>query len=241
SLGLLAFCALLVEGAIGDWSAVYLRDSLGTSAAIAAMGFAAFSLAMALGRLAGDALARRLGGPRLLRVSGSLAAVGLSVALVVGQPSIAVLGFGLVGLGMANLIPVLFSAAGRTGAHAGTAIAAVATAGYLGYLAGPPLIGLAADAAGLPPAPRLRSPPRAAPPAPLCARGAPRARPGGVCGAGGLTRRAGHLAPPAWSDALLASRAVPPRGSRAAGSRAVSTGGVPGVHGPLREYYVVVE
>src|SRR5215475_3295206 len=143
SLGLLAFCALLVEGAIGDWSAVYLRDSLGTSAAIAAMGFAAFSLAMALGRLAGDALARRLGGPRLLRVSGSLAAVGLSVALVVGQPSIAVLGFGLVGLGMANLIPVLFSAAGRTGAHAGTAI-------YLGYLAGPPLIGLAADAAGLP-------------------------------------------------------------------------------------------
>src|SRR5215468_2994986 len=67
SLGLLAFCALLVEGAIGDWSAVYLRDSLGTSAAIAAMGFAAFSLAMALGRLAGDALARRLGGPRLLR------------------------------------------------------------------------------------------------------------------------------------------------------------------------------
>ncbi len=150
SLGLLAFCALLAEGAMGDWSAVYLRDSLGTSAAIAAMGFAAFSLAMALGRLVGDALARRLGGPRLLRVSGSLAAVGLSVALLVGQPGIALLGFGLVGLGVANLIPVLFSAAGRTGADAGTAIAAVATTGYLGYLAGPPLIGFAADAAGLP-------------------------------------------------------------------------------------------
>src|SRR5262244_2376622 len=149
-LGLLAFCALLAEGAMGDWSAVYLRDSLGTSAAIAAMGFAAFSFAMALGRLVGDALARRLGSPRLLRVSGSLAAVGLSVALVVGQPSIAVLGFGLVGLGMANLTPVLFSAAGRTGPPAGTAIAAVPPAGYLGYLAGPPLIGLAADAAGLP-------------------------------------------------------------------------------------------
>src|SRR5215470_4806365 len=149
-LGLLAFCALLAEGAMGDWSAVYLRDSLGTSAAIAAMGFAAFSLAMALGRLVGDALARRLGGARLLRVSGSLAAVGLSIALVVGQPGIALLGFGLVGLGLANLIPVIFSAAGRTGARTGTAIAAVATAGYLGYLAGPPLIGLAADAAGLP-------------------------------------------------------------------------------------------
>ena len=149
-LGLLAFCALLSEGAMGDWGAVYLRDSLGTSAALAAMGFAAFSLAMALGRLVGDALARRLGGPCLMRVSGSLAAVGLSVALLVRQPGIALLGFGLVGLGVANLIPVLFSAAGRTGADAGTAIAAVATTGYLGYLAGPPLIGLAADAAGLP-------------------------------------------------------------------------------------------
>jgi len=149
-LGLLAFCALLAEGAMGDWSAVYLRDSLGTPAATAAMGFAAFSLAMALGRLVGDALARRLGGPRLLRVSGSLAAAGLSIALLVGQPGVALLGFGLVGLGVANLIPVLFSAAGRTGADAGTAIAAVATTGYLGYLAGPPLIGLAADAAGLP-------------------------------------------------------------------------------------------
>jgi len=149
-LGLLAFCALLAEGAMGDWTAVYLRDSLGTSAASAAMGFAAFSLAMALGRLVGDALARRLGGPRLLRISGSLAASGLSIALLVGQPAVALFGFGLVGLGVANLIPVLFSAAGRTGPDTGTAIAAVATTGYLGYLAGPPLIGLAADAAGLP-------------------------------------------------------------------------------------------
>lgn len=150
-LGLLAFCALVAEGAVGDWSAVYLRDSLRATPATAAMGFATFSLAMALGRFAGDRLARRLGPRLLVRLSGTLAAGGLALSLLVGKPAVALLGFGLVGLGVANFIPILFSAAGRTqGVQAGTAIAAVATTGYTGYLAGPPLIGLMADAAGLP-------------------------------------------------------------------------------------------
>ena len=150
-LGLLTFCALLAEGAMGDWSAVYLRDSLGTTPAIAATGFAAFSLAMALGRLVGDRLAQHVGTAQLLRLSGALAGGGLAMSLLVGHPAIALLGFGLVGLGMANLIPILFSAAGRTqGILTGTALAAVATTGYFGFLAGPPLIGLAAEAAGLP-------------------------------------------------------------------------------------------
>jgi MFS family permease len=150
-LGLLTFCALLAEGAMGDWSAVYLRDSLGATPATAAVGFAAFSLAMAVGRLAGDRLAQRLGAARLLRLSGALAAGGLATSLLFGQTAVALLGFGLVGLGVANLIPVLFSAAGRMrGIQTGTALAAVATTGYFGYLAGPPLIGLAARAAGLP-------------------------------------------------------------------------------------------
>src|SRR5262249_53372160 len=78
-LGLLTFCALLAGGAIGDWSAVYLRDSLGAPPATAAAGFAAFSLAMALGRLLGDRLARRVGGARLLRLSSTLAAGGLAM------------------------------------------------------------------------------------------------------------------------------------------------------------------
>lgn len=150
-LGLLTFCALLAEGAVGDWSAVYLRDSLGASPAMAATGFAAFCLTMALGRLGGDRLARRLGPVRLLRLSGTVAGGGLAMSLLVGHPAAALLGFGLVGLGIANLIPILFSAAGRSrGVPPGTALAAVATTGYLGYLAGPPLIGLAAEAAGLP-------------------------------------------------------------------------------------------
>jgi len=150
-LGVLTFCALLAEGAVGDWSAVYLRDSLATTPAGAATGFAAFSLAMALGRLLGDRLAARLGTARLLRLSGALAGGGLAISLLVGRPAFAVLGFGLAGLGIANLVPILFSAAGRTqGVPAGAALAAVATTGYVGYLAGPPLIGLAAEAAGLP-------------------------------------------------------------------------------------------
>jgi MFS family permease len=99
----------------------------------------------------GDRLAERMGAARLLRLSGALAGGGLAISLLVGHPATALLGFGLVGLGVANLIPILFSAAGRTpGIEAGTALAAVATPGYFGYLAGPPLIGFAAEAAGLP-------------------------------------------------------------------------------------------
>ncbi|HEU4440290.1 MAG TPA: MFS transporter [Methylomirabilota bacterium] len=150
-LGLLTFCALLAEGAMGDWSAVYLRDYLGTMPSTAAMGFAAFSLAMALGRFSGDRLARRLGPRRLLQLSATLAASGLALSLLARGPIIVVLGFAVVGLGAANLIPVLFRAAGRVdNIPAGTAIAAVATSGYFGFLAGPPLIGFAARMAGLP-------------------------------------------------------------------------------------------
>jgi fucose permease len=140
-LGILAFCALLAEGAMADWSAVYLRDVLGTSPAVAAAGFAAFSLALAGGRFAGDRLVARLGPCRLLRVFSAIAAGGLGVALLIGQPSVAAVGFGLVGLGISNAIPVLFSAAGGVpGVQPGIALAAVATTGYLGFLVGPPLI-----------------------------------------------------------------------------------------------------
>src|SRR5438128_1895314 len=144
-LGVLALCALLAEGAIGDWSAVYLMDSRGASESVAAAGFAAFSLAMAGGRFDGDHVARRLGAACLLRLSGALAAGGLLLALIVKEPVIAIAGFGLVGLGVANLIPVIFSAAGRAYAVApGHGLAAVATTGYVGFLAGPPAIALAA-------------------------------------------------------------------------------------------------
>jgi MFS family permease len=150
-LGILAFCALLAEGAMADWSAVYLRDVLGTRAAVAALGFAAFSLTMAGGRFAGDLLVARLGRTRLLRGSSAIAAGGLGAALLIGQPTAAVIGFGVVGLGISNAVPVLFGVAGSTpGVAPGMALAAVATTGYFGFLAGPALIGLAAEMAGLP-------------------------------------------------------------------------------------------
>jgi len=150
-LGLVAFLGLLAEGAMGDWSAVYLHDALGQSGAAAATGFAAFSLAMAVGRLWGDRLADGLGPRALLRASGAVAAAGLGVALIAGEPRVALAGFAAVGLGIANIIPVTFRSAGRVSdVPAGTALAAVATTGYLGYLAGPPLIGLVAETTSLP-------------------------------------------------------------------------------------------
>ena len=149
-LGLLAFFVLVGEGSVADWSAVYLRDVLGTSAGLAATGYAAFSLTMALGRFLGDGWVKRFGAVPLARASATLAASGLGIALLIGHPVAALLGFGCVGLGLANLIPILFGAAGRTpGVNPGTGIAAVSSAGYFGFLAGPPLIGLAAEVVSL--------------------------------------------------------------------------------------------
>ncbi len=150
-LGVPAFAALLAEGAMADWSAVYLHESLAAGPALAATGFAAFSLAMTVGRLNGDQIVGRLGPARALRASGVLASGGLGAALLIDSQPAAVVGFGLVGLGIANIIPVLFSAAGQAGgASEGSSLAAVATPGYLGFLAGPPLIGLAAEHSSLP-------------------------------------------------------------------------------------------
>jgi len=145
-LGLLAFAGLLAEGAMADWSAVYLHDSLAASPAVAATGFAAFSLAMTVGRLTGDRIVGRLGAGTALRASSAVAGAGLGAALLIDAPPAAIVGFALVGLGISNIIPVLFSSAGRVGeVAAGAALAAVATPGCLGFLSGPPLIGLAAE------------------------------------------------------------------------------------------------
>lgn len=148
-LGALAFGVLLAEGAVADWSAVYLRDVLGASAAAGGLGYTAFSLTMAAGRFAGDGLVQRLGPVRVIRGGGVLVALGLGVALLAGSVPVALIGFACVGAGLAAAFPVLITAAGRTsGVPAGTAIAAVATAGYTGFLVGPPAIGLISAAFG---------------------------------------------------------------------------------------------
>jgi fucose permease len=150
-LGLVAFFGLLAEGAMGDWSAVYLRHTLGAPSATAALGFAAFSLTMAAGRFAGDALVARMGDREVVRRFSGGAALALGLALAVATPWAAIAGFAAVGLGIANLIPIVFRSASRLpGIAPSEGIAAVGTFGYVGFLCGPPLIGFAADLLTLP-------------------------------------------------------------------------------------------
>ena len=145
-LGCIAFGVLFCEGAIADWSAVYLREGLHSAPGIAATGYAVFSLLMAAGRLTGDALALRLGPSWVVRAGGGLVALGIGLAIGSTVPVIAIVGFGLIGAGLACNFPLLLSAAARTpGVATSTAIAAIATAGYTGFLVGPPLIGSLAE------------------------------------------------------------------------------------------------
>jgi MFS family permease len=146
AFGVVAFCALLGEGAMADWSAVYLRNALDTGAGYAAAGYAVFSLTMTLGRLTGDRLTARLGPATLVRTGGAVVAIGLGFALSLGRPAAGLVGFACVGAGLSFVFPIVLSAAGRVrGVPAGTALAAVTTVGYTGFLAGPPLIGFAAQ------------------------------------------------------------------------------------------------
>ena len=146
-IGLLCLLAFLTEGAVADWSGVFLRDVAGFGPVTGAAGFAAFSAAMIVARLLGDEWVRRFGPRRVLQAGTCLAAAG--VALAIAVPAAGPVGFGLVGLGVANSAPILFSAAGRAGPAASTGIAAVAVLGYAGMLVGPALIGGAAELVGL--------------------------------------------------------------------------------------------
>ncbi len=149
-LGFLAFLSFMGEGAMLDWSAVYLNTSLLAGSAVAGFGYAAFSATMAVGRFAGDSARLRFGAPRLAGGGALLAAAGIGLAVISDLPNLAVAGFAMAGLGFSNIVPVLFGAAGRVGTVApATSIAAVATLGYAGFLAGPPVIGFVAEAASL--------------------------------------------------------------------------------------------
>lgn len=150
-LGALAFLALFSEGVLLDWSAVYARTVVNVPVAVAPIAFATFALCMAGGRFFGDALIARMGPSSTLRISGVLAALGIALAILWPGWATVLAGFALVGFGIANLVPVIFGAAGRVDPHgAGPSLATVTTIGYLGFLSGPPVIGLLAAYAGLP-------------------------------------------------------------------------------------------
>lgn len=146
----MAFCIMVSEGGIADWSGVYMRDTLQANAYLTGIAYAGFSLLMAIGRLIGDAIIPRFGKKAVVSWGGFLAVAGLGSALLVGFPVFAIIGFSIAGFGYSCIVPVLFiTAASEPGYSSGTGIASVTTIGYAGFLVGPPLIGFLAEAYSL--------------------------------------------------------------------------------------------
>ena len=149
-IGCLCFIVFLAEGAVLDWSAVFLSDERGLDEAYAGLGYAAFALTMTLGRLTGDAIVRRLGAKRVIVIGGLLATAGMLLATLLPAWETALLGYALVGAGCSNIVPVLYTAVGKqTVMPEHIAVPAITTLGYAGILAGPALIGFIAHGSSL--------------------------------------------------------------------------------------------
>lgn len=151
--GAIAFCAFMIEGAVADWSGLYLRDTLGSAEAIAALAYPLYEGAMAIGRLTGDRVTDRFGARAVLTASGVATAGGMALAVAANGTAAGLVGFFLVGVGVCLVVPVAFSVGGALGGsdttHAGAAIARIGTMAYTGLLLGPVLIGFLADATTL--------------------------------------------------------------------------------------------
>ncbi|GJM34011.1 MAG: MFS transporter [Saprospiraceae bacterium] len=149
-IGFIAFCCMLGEGAMADWSTNYMRNVAKADKSLAPMGLAAFSFAMMLGRFMGDRMRIALGDSRLLMLSSLTAFLGMLLAILVAQPLVVIAGLFIVGLGLATIVPIAYSTAGAMpGLAPGVGISMVTTIGYSGFLFGPPLIGFLADWQGL--------------------------------------------------------------------------------------------
>jgi fucose permease len=149
-IGILCFILFLTEGAVLDWSAVFLADVRGMSPAHAGLGYAAFALTMTMGRLTGDRFVRRVGASMTVMAGAGLAAAGLALATLIPSALVALLGYALVGLGCSNIVPVMFSMAGKQDEMPESiAVPAITTLGYAGVLLGPALIGFVAHATNL--------------------------------------------------------------------------------------------
>ncbi|OZY84708.1 MFS transporter [Cellvibrio mixtus] len=149
-IGSLCFVAFLSEGAVLDWSAVFLNTLRGIDPVYAGLGFACFSVAMTIGRFTGDKIVNALGGTRVVLWGGLCAATGFLLVVFVPHSAAAFIGFTLVGVGASNIVPVLFTAAGNQDSMPmGLAISAVVSMGYAGLLAGPAVIGFIAELSSL--------------------------------------------------------------------------------------------
>lgn len=150
TLGVIAFCSMICEGTMFDWSGVYFKKVVNASEKTAGLGYTAFMSTMAAFRFVADWLTVRFGTKRMLQLSGALTAGGLLIAVTLPYFVTAIFGFLLVGAGVSSVVPLVYSAAGRSKPSSpGMALAAVSTIGYLGFLAGPPLIGFVAQATSL--------------------------------------------------------------------------------------------
>jgi fucose permease len=149
-LAVMGFGAFLAEGAIGDWSAVYLNENLHASVGLAALGLTVFSGAMAASRLTADRIGARFGPVVVARAGAGIGAVGYAVFLLAPSPTLALVGFALAGFGLGPAVPVVFSAAGNTRtARRASVLGPVVSAGYVGSVVGPVAIGAVAQQAGL--------------------------------------------------------------------------------------------
>jgi MFS family permease len=145
-LGIIAFCAMTGEGSMADWSAIFMHKIVGASASFSAIAFGVFATAMVIGRFAGDYLTQKWGIHKLLIINSLCAIFGLSLALIFANTTATLIGFFFVGLGLATVVPIIYSAAGNTkGVEPSVGIAMATTIGYAGFFIGPPVIGFLAD------------------------------------------------------------------------------------------------
>jgi len=150
TLGIIAMCSMICEGAMFDWSVIYFKKVVLAPTALVGIGFTAFMCTMAGGRFIADWFAHRYGLKRILQTSGSLTVTGLLIAVIFPYFYTAMAGFLLVGAGVSSVVPMVYSAAGRSKTMApGVALAAVSTIGFIGFLFGPPIIGFIAGLATL--------------------------------------------------------------------------------------------
>lgn len=146
SIGVIAFCSMLGEGAMADWSTNYMEKIANADIALAPLGLSAFAIAMTIGRIFGDSARVRFGDRSLMVACGIVAAIGISIAIIFIHPFAVIAGFFIVGIGLSAIVPIAYSIAGHTkDLPPGVGLAMVTTVGYSGFLFGPPIIGFIAQ------------------------------------------------------------------------------------------------
>jgi MFS family permease len=149
-IGVIAFCCMIGEGAMSDWSVNYMENIAKASRSLAPVALSSFATAMTIGRLFGDRVRAAWGDTKLIILGGVISTVGLSVALIFADPYVSIAGFFLVGTGLSTIVPIAYSIAGNEkGLPSGVGLAMVTTVGYTGFLFGPPIIGFIADISSL--------------------------------------------------------------------------------------------